>query len=117
MVEVRLAELEARARLIAEFHEFPRFPAVHRDLNFVIDEAVRWADLRAVIEEAGGPLLQSVSFGGQYRGKQIAPGKKSYLVTLTFQAPDRTLTGDEVDAAQAAVVEACREKLAAVLRG
>ncbi|RMG40879.1 MAG: phenylalanine--tRNA ligase subunit beta, partial [Planctomycetota bacterium] len=117
VVELRLAELERHARLIPQFREFPRYPAVLRDLNFVLDEAVRWAELEAVIRRAAGPLLKAVSFGGQYRGKQIPPGKKSYLVTLTFQAADRTLTSDEVDAAQNAVIEACREKLGATLRG
>jgi phenylalanyl-tRNA synthetase beta subunit len=35
---------------------------------------------------------------------------------LSYRAPDRTLTTDEVDAAQKAVVAACHEKLAAALR-
>ena len=63
-----------------------------------------------------GPLLESIGFGGQYRGKQIPAGKKSYVVTFSYRAPDRTLTSDEVDASQKAVIAACETGLGAALR-
>ena len=44
--------------------------------------------------------------------QQIPADKKSYIVRLDFRADDRNLTGEEIDAAQGAVVAACREKLA-----
>ncbi len=94
----------------------PRFPAMTRDLNFVLAESVEWADLETVVREGGGPLLQEVAFGGQYRGSQIDSGKKSYVLTVRFQAPDRTLTAEEVDAAVGNIVSACEEKLDARLR-
>ena len=86
-----------------------------RDLNFVLDEPVTWAAVEETVRQAGGPLLTSVSFGGQYRGKQIPEGKKSYVVTLAYRA-DRTLTSDEIEAAQQAVIAACSSQLAATLR-
>ena len=94
----------------------PRFPAVSRDLNFVISDSVVWADLSDVAGAAGGNLLHDVSFGGQYRGSQIAAGSKSYLLSARFQAPDRTLTAEEVDAAIGNIVTVCEEKLEAKLR-
>ncbi|OYW18499.1 MAG: hypothetical protein B7Z55_10500, partial [Planctomycetales bacterium 12-60-4] len=86
------------------------------DLNFVLDESVPWSALEQTTRDAAGPLLASVQFGGQYRGKQLGDAKKSYVVTLTFRAPDRTLTSDEVDVAQAAVIAACEQSLQATLR-
>ena len=94
----------------------PRFPGITRDLNFVMPESVVWADLSATTVAAGGKLLQNVSFGGQYRGSQITSGSKSYVLTARFQAADRTLTADEVDAAVGNIVTACEEKLEARLR-
>ncbi|MEO2031227.1 MAG: phenylalanine--tRNA ligase subunit beta [Planctomycetaceae bacterium] len=94
----------------------PRFPGIMRDLNFVMSESVIWADLSEVARAAGGTLLQDVSFSGQYRGSQIAAGCKSYVLTARFQAPDRTLTAEEVDAAVGNIVAACLEKLEAQLR-
>ena len=115
VAELDLAVLETNANLIPKFHELPSHQASTRDLNFVLDERVTWTAIEEAVREAGGPLLETVSFGGQYRGKQIPDGKKSYVVTLGYRS-DRTLTSEEVEEAQKAVIAACSSQLSATLR-
>ncbi|MEO1993978.1 MAG: phenylalanine--tRNA ligase subunit beta, partial [Planctomycetaceae bacterium] len=107
---------EGVADLLPAFVALPQFPAVHRDMNFLLDETTTWSQLEAAVLEARAENLASVSFGGQYRGQQIPADKKSYIVTADFRAPDRTLTSEEIDAAQAAIVAACEAQLGAALR-
>ncbi|NOX56390.1 MAG: phenylalanine--tRNA ligase subunit beta [Planctomycetes bacterium] len=116
VAELRLDVLERHSQLVPTYQELPRYPAVPRDLNFVLDETVTWAQLESVVREAAGPLLDRVGFGGEYRGKQLPAGKKSYLVRLSYRSPDRTLTNEEVEQMQQAVIRACEQKLAAQLR-
>lgn len=113
--ELHLSVLEAHAELIPRFRELSTQQASIRDLNFVLDEPVTWSTVEQTIRSAGGPLLESISFGGQYRGKQIPEGKKSYVVTLAYRS-DRTLTSEEIESAQQAVIAACVNQLAATLR-
>lgn len=115
VAELDLRILEQHADLVPKFRELPTQQASARDLNFVLDEQVTWAAIEEVVRKAGGPLLESVSFGGQYRGKQIPDGKKSYLLTLAYRT-DRTLTSEEVEEAQKAVIAACASQLSATLR-
>ena len=115
VAELDLAVLESNADLVPKFQELPTQQATTRDLNFVLDEQVTWSVVEEAVRKAGGALLESVSFGGQYRGKQIPEGKKSYLVTVTYRS-DRTLTSEEVEEAQHAVIAACASQLSAVLR-
>jgi phenylalanyl-tRNA synthetase beta chain len=115
VAELDLAVLEDQANLVPAFRELPTHQSSTRDLNFVLDEPVTWQSLEDTVRKAGGPLVETVSFGGQYRGKQIPEGKKSYLVTLAYRS-DRTLTSEEIDAAQQAVIAACASQLAATLR-
>ena len=98
------------------YSPLPKFPAVTRDLNFVMAEAVSWSDLATVVANSGGELLQNVSFSGQYRGKGIEAGHKSYVVSCRFLAADRTLTAEEVETAVQKILAACEEKLEARLR-
>lgn len=114
--EIGMSLLEASADLVPTFSELPRFPAVSRDLNFVLDETIMWEQLSEVARNAAGAFLEDVSFSGQYRGQQIPANKKSYVMTLSFRAADRTLTSDEVDTAVQAVIEASSAKLGALLR-
>jgi phenylalanyl-tRNA synthetase beta chain len=115
--EVSLVRLEYLANLIPQAGPLPQYQAVDRDLNFVLDDDVTWAALEATAREAAGALLERVSFGGQYKGKQIPDDKKSYVISLRYRSAERTLTSEEVDTAQAKVIAACGEKLSATLRG
>ena len=114
--ELDLGILEASPNLVPAFVELPRFPSISRDLNFVMDESVTWESLFEVVDTAAGPLHDGTLFGGQYRGQQIPANKKSYLLTISFRAAERTLTNDEVDAAVKQVIDSCAEKLGAALR-
>lgn len=114
--EIDLAVLADIADFFPPYRPIPEVPGMDRDLNFILDEAVSWKELEEVVRSAAGPLLESVAFVSQYRGQQIPANKKSYVLRLHYRAADRTLTTEEVDAAQKAVVAACGEKLSAALR-
>jgi len=116
IAELDLQLAERHADLVPRAQKLPEYPGMVRDLNFVLDEPVLWSDLERAVRDAAGPLLEQVQFASQYRGKQLGADKKSYVVTLTFRAADRTLTSEEVDAAQAAVITACESTLQATLR-
>jgi len=116
VAELDLSVLEKIADLRPHFAELPRFPGMNRDLNFVLDESVTWNELEAAVTRAAGPLLESVTFSSQYRGRQLAADMKSYVLTMSFRAADRTLTGEEVDAAQQSVIAECEAQLGARLR-
>jgi phenylalanyl-tRNA synthetase beta chain len=116
VAELDLATLESIADFGPPYVPIREFPAMDRDLNFVLDESVTWQELEEMVRGAAGPLLESVEFADQYRGQQIPANKKSYLLRLCYRAADRTLTADEVDSFQNAVVAACRDKLDAVQR-
>ncbi len=116
IAELDLSVLEANANLVPKFQPWPQYQGSSRDLNFVLDDQVTWSSLEKTVRNAAGPLLESVGFGGQYKGKQIPDGKKSYLVTLLYRSPDRTLTGEEIEAAQQSVITTCATQLGATLR-
>ncbi len=114
--ELRLPVIEQFYQQHRSFTPLPRFPGIARDLNFVLPESVTWAELEKVVGASAGPLLSATSFSGQYRGKQIGAGLKSYVVTCRFSAPDRTLTAEEVDEAVGHVIQTCKDQLEGTLR-
>ena len=111
--EIDLAVLEPLVQLSPPYTPVPEYPAINRDINFVLDESVSYTELSEVIRTSAGTLLEEVAFSSQYRGPQIPADKKSYVVRLHYRAPDRTLTSEEVDAIQGRVIADCAAKLAA----
>lgn len=114
--ELDFTVLEATADLTPTFSPIPQFPASDRDLNFILDESTTWEQLATEVRGAAGPLLENVQFVSQYRGKQIPANKKSYLLTARYRSAERTLTADEIEESQQAVIAACGANLGAELR-
>ncbi len=92
------------------------FPAVARDLNFVVDEALRWSELSEGCRAAGGEFLQQINYCETYRdANKDGPNKKRVLLTLQFQSKERTLTSDDVDREVAQIVQHCGQRFSARL--
>jgi phenylalanyl-tRNA synthetase beta chain len=81
-----------------EFTDVPRHPAVELDLAVVVSEDVTAERVDQAIRAAGGKLLESARLFDVYRGKGVPEGRKSMAFALSYRAPDRTLTAEEVDA-------------------
>ncbi|HEU5320634.1 MAG TPA: phenylalanine--tRNA ligase subunit beta, partial [Methylomirabilota bacterium] len=113
-----VVSLDALAALPAPSprHEpLPRFPSVQRDMAFVLeDAALAAAGVEAAVRRHAGPLLRDVAVFDVFR---LPDGRRSVAWRLTFQAPDRTLTDDEVNAVHARVAAAVSAELPVTLRG
>ena len=93
------------------------YPAVRQDIAVVVGEDVEAGSIVAVAREAGGDELRDARVFDVYRGEQVGEGRKSVAVHLVFQAPDRTLTDEEADAARSRIVDALAERVGGELRG
>ena len=99
VVEIELDSLPAVTEGERTFRELPRFPAVVRDVALVVEEGVSHAEVVAALGKNRNKLLERVELFDIYRGGSIPTGKKSMAYSLTFRAPDRTLTDTEVNGA------------------
>jgi phenylalanyl-tRNA synthetase beta chain len=112
-------DFEALARVadvVPRLRALSRFPAVLRDLAVVVPLGKAAEDIRAVIREVGGPLVEEVLVFDVYTGSPLPAGRKNVAFALRYRAPDRTLRDDEVQAAHAHIVEEVNRRLGAELR-
>ena len=117
VAELKLALLLERAELIPQYLPLPAYPAVSRDLNLVVDEAVRWAQIAATVRRNGGPVLESLEYRDTYRDTQrLGAGKKSLLFSIGLRGQQGTLTSQEADGIRDRVVAACHGEHGAKLR-
>jgi phenylalanyl-tRNA synthetase beta chain len=93
-----------------EFEDVISYPAVHQDLAVVVPEETPAAAVREAVLGGGGELLRAAEVFDLYRGKQLGEGRKSLALRLSFRAPDRTLTDEEVTPLR----ESIREALAGI---
>jgi len=114
--EMDLDALLSRAVLQPSFTGVPRYPAVVRDLALVAPLDLPHAAVGAALVEAGGALLESAELFDAYTGPPLAPGTRNLAYTLTFRAPDRTLTGDEIEGLMREICAALAARLPVAVR-
>lgn len=85
-----------------------KFPSSDIDLAFAVSDQMPAGDLKAVLEEAAGECLASIVLFDIFRGKQLGEGMRSLAFRLRFEAPDRTLTDEEVAKARQRCIEAAK---------
>lgn len=98
------------------FREMPRFPEVRRDLALLLDETVKYADLRAAAFKNARKLLKQVNLFDVYRGDKIPEGKKQYALSFTLQDEERTLTDQDVERVIGRLMEVFTKDFGATLR-
>jgi phenylalanyl-tRNA synthetase beta chain len=104
--ELRADRLSVLAQLDEPYQPISRFPAVTRDLAWVVGEDVPWAVIERTVRAAGGGLVRSVVFLSVFRSAELGAGRKSVALRMELRAPDRTLSGEQAEACVVAVREA-----------
>jgi phenylalanyl-tRNA synthetase beta chain len=117
VAEVCLSALVTRTPAVPRYAALPRFPSVQRDLALLVGDEVTVAQVEAAIRGMAVPWLVEVALFDVYSGSQVGAGKRSLAWSLTYQAPDRTLTDAEVNEAHARVVDELARRFGAEVRG
>jgi phenylalanyl-tRNA synthetase beta chain len=117
VVEFDVASLcEAAGAAGRRYRPVSRFPSVVRDLALVLDEGQAAGDVVAAVR-GSSPFVRDVDVFDVFTGKGIPPGQKSLGIRIRYQADDRTLTDEEVNAARGEAVKVLAAEFGAKLRG
>jgi phenylalanyl-tRNA synthetase beta chain len=115
--EIDLDAVVARAENVSRYEDLTSFPELREDIAIVVDAGVPAATVLQAVREAGGGLLARAGVFDVYRGEQIAAGRTSLAIALTFRARDRTLTDADVAPVRERIVARLAQELGGELRG
>jgi hypothetical protein len=79
---------------------------VERDFAFAVASDVPAEKIVRAAKGADKALIQAVTLFDAFEGGSLGEGQKSIAFSVTLQAPDRTLTEDDIAAAQQKIVAA-----------
>jgi phenylalanyl-tRNA synthetase beta chain len=84
--------------------DIPKFPAVRRDLSMLVDVAVTFEDLKAIVFKTDKKLIRNVQVFDVYVGDKLPEGKKSYALNFTLQDDEQTLTDKQIDSVMQKII-------------
>jgi phenylalanyl-tRNA synthetase beta chain len=82
---------------------------LRQDLAVALPGSVPAAEALAAVRSAGGEMLEHVGVFDVYTGEQVGAGRRSLALSLSFRAPDRTLTEEDVAPVRERIVAALRQ--------
>jgi phenylalanyl-tRNA synthetase beta chain len=101
------------------FVEIAKFPPIVRDIAVVCPNTMSYGDIENEIWQANVAFLEKVqplSVFVDPTGEKLPADRKSIAISLTFRAPGRTLSSEEVNAACGRLKQQLKAKLAVDFR-
>lgn len=120
-VGVAIAEIDLNALgrgqpRSVKFKPVSKFPAVERDLAFVLPKEMRAGDVAAEIKKTAGALLQSIEVFDVFEGGNLPPGHVSVAYRMVYQDLEGTLNEERLTGLQTQIVSNVEKKLSVKVR-
>ena len=116
LAELDLEALRKHAADAPQYQPVSRFPAVTRDVAFLLPKDVPAEKAERAIRQAAGEHLESLTLFDAFEGRPLPAGQRNLAFSLAFRLADRTLTDEEVDEVQGKMVDKLSRALGATLR-
>jgi phenylalanyl-tRNA synthetase beta chain len=105
---IDLGELAKVAPETVTFRPFGAVPSLREDLAVTLPDGVSADEVLALVRDTGGETLEQAEIFDIYTGPQVGAGRCSLALALSFRAPDRTLTDEDIAPARERIVVALR---------
>jgi len=83
---------------VPRFKELPHFPAVTRDIAFIMPQTADFQDLIKTIKKSSSNLYKKSEIFDVYQGEHVPQGSRSLAFRVTLQDVEATLTEEKIDA-------------------
>ena len=114
--DVELESISDAMKNVVKFSAVAPYPKVGRDMNFVIDNNAKTADISNEMLNAGSQILLSVKPVDIFQHKSLGDNKKSVTFHLEFQSAVKTLEEAEIYSAMNDITAILSKQFDAKLR-
>ena len=96
VLEINLDKLLLNKGTRMTYKDLPKFPAMNKDVAFVVKKDIESSSIIDLIKKSGGKLLNKINIFDIYVGEKLLEDEKSIAFNLEFLDPTKTLTEEEV---------------------
>jgi phenylalanyl-tRNA synthetase beta chain len=115
--EIDVDTIVASMTGITRYKEYSSFPAVMRDVAFLVDRELESHSILNLIRAGGEELLEAAGVFDVYDGKGIEADRKSLGLRFTYRSSNHTLTDEEVSLVHGKIIEEVIKLTGAKIRG
>lgn len=109
--------VKRQLKLGQKFKEVSKYPAVTRDISFVVGRDFVPNDYFDLIRDLGGDLVEEVKLLDKYEDpEKFGADRVSYTYRTVYRSMERTLTSEEVDKVHKEIEERTKKEFGALVR-
>ncbi len=109
--------VKKQLKLGNKFKEVSKYPAITRDISFVVPKTFIPNNYFDLIRDIVGDLAEEVTLLDKYENdKKFGADKISYAYHIVYRSIDRTLTVEEIEPLQNKVIEETKKQFGAEIR-
>jgi phenylalanyl-tRNA synthetase beta subunit len=99
------------------YKEVSKYPAITRDISFIVPKSFIPNNYFDLIREIGGDLVEEVTLLDKYENDgKFGKDKMSYTYRIVYRSNERTLETKEIDPLQEKIVEETKKQFGAEVR-
>ena len=95
-----------------KYDKLPELPLVEKDLSIIVDENIKWSDIKECIENK----VKELAFVDEYRGNPIPEGKRSVTLKVKLLNEGTTMTSEEINEKVDSILKLLAKKCGAYIR-
>ncbi len=88
-----------------KYSGFSRYQISNRDISFLVDKNINYSEIYNTIFSLKQKFLIGLKLLDVYNNNEISNDKKSFTISLSYQAKNKTLTDDEINNATNKVLQ------------
>jgi len=109
--------VKRQLKLGNRYKEVSKYPAITRDISFVVSSDFEPNNYFDLIRDIGGDLVEEVALLDKYENaEKFGAGKVSYTYRIIYRSNDRTLKAEEVDPLEEKIVSETKKQFGAAIR-
>lgn len=116
VAEIDIEKLLTFIKLERKIKPIAKYPAVARDVSFIVPDEISSGQIEKIMFKEGAPLIRTVKMFDYYKGKQVQSGFVGMTYSMYFRSTQKTLTDKEVTEKQDKIIKKLQEKLGLELR-
>jgi phenylalanyl-tRNA synthetase beta chain len=94
----------------------PKFPSIRRDFSLLLNKSTRYAEVEQAVRVANIAEIVRIEPFDRLDSGPFSESKYALAISVTYQSSERTLTDDEVDNFDKAILNSLKQRLGAELR-
>ncbi len=109
--------VKRQLKLGQKYKEVSKYPAIIRDISFIVSNDFVPNNYFDLIRDLGGDLIEEVTLLDKYENAtKFGVGKMSYTYRIIYRSINRTLTTDEIEPIQLKITEETKSQFSAEIR-